>query len=669
MLTPVNPAAALTSVVTATMTQGEMHTTLYLSDPQLEHLGPRSCIDNPIVDAVIKSADRNLISTATTPLFIDTLLDHVRRFHQAQSLQILGDVPDTPCKDELTHLETVLDRHGIPVDGYDRGNHSSSNAYGVVSLGSRLYRFLTRWIFRHDPLKEDVCQSCGSADNLLTPKGTFEGMHRILHRHHPNPPPIETVNTRVQKASGRGYTPASARAEIPFTPENADRTFETFWKPSAGVDGKTRYWEALVNYDTADLPADKRPSKVTPFYVQAVEEARFHLDDGTQVPVYAISMDSLDNGSPIAVIPGVSSLQVRLVENFIEQKLKENPNARFKLSSHFSAVRILKGDTSCEARDLLKKLLSREQVVLFSGGHTHIREIKDLTEYLKLDRTTPLKEFIVPSLIDFDPSHNLKSKLDEDGRALVIEKMTVDKDEDGRPLLKIDLEYQGLDRQDLTFDFMPIVEERLAAFKKEHGYQRAKETIGDLKGAHIRGFFKRRLKQLGEFLIAGLVPFRWKAFKKFWGRVFSPAQALIDNLTVVSAVQMFNEAKHFVPFLEGILHFIDADQNPEELAVRGQLEGIKTLLKTEYDARRPQFEAAVAEGRSAADLKAFADLYHRAGLEKIPELLLNLKLGGRARAFAVLAGLDASQEEYEYEQGKPTEVPNKVPVITVRLKV
>jgi hypothetical protein len=68
-------------------------------------------------------------------------------------------------------------------------------------------------------------------------------------------------------------------------------------------------------------------------------------------------------------------------------------------------------------------------------------------------------------------------------------------------------------------------------------------------------------------------------------------------------------------------------------------------------------------------LKQYADLYQRAGMEKIPDLLLNLKMGGRARAFAVLAGLDASQEEYEYEQGKPTAVPNKVPVISVRLKV
>lgn len=660
MTTPLASSAAALSAATAMMRQGEMHTTLYLADPQLEHLGPRSCVDNPLVDAVIHSADRNLISTATTPLYIDTLLDHTRRFHNAQSLQILGDVPDTPCKDEISHMEAVLDRHGIPVEGYDRGNHSSSNAYGVVNLGSRLWRFLTRWVLRHDPLKEDTCQSCGSEDNLLTPQGTFRGMHRILHRHHENPPSVERISTSVKKASGRGYTLEGARAEVRFVPENSSRNFETFWKPTTGVDGKTRYWETLINFDTADLPIDKRPSKVTPFYVQATEEARFHLDDGAQVPVYTISMDSLDNGSPIAVIPGISALQVRLVENFIDEKLKENPNARFKLSSHFSAMRILKGDTSCEARDLFRKLLSREQVVLFSGGHTHVREIANLRDRLKLERQSDLMEFIVPSLIDFDPTHNLKSKLDQDGRALMIETMTVDKAADGRPVLKISLEYQGLDREDLDGDFLPEVEQRLALFKKEHGYQRAKETLEDLKRKHIRGFFRRRLRQLGQLFTSPI-----KTLK----RIFSPVQAAIDNFTVVSAVQMFNEAKHFVPFLDSILHYIDADQDPGELAARAQIEGVRTLLKTEYDARRPQFEAEVAKGESAADLKQFADLYQRAGLHVIPELLLKLKLGGRARAFAVLAGLDASQEEYEYEGGKPTNIPNKEPVITVHLKV
>jgi hypothetical protein len=660
MINPASPAAAAMSAATATMAQGEIHTTLYLADPQLEHLGPRSCVDNPLVDAVIHSADRNLISTATTPLYIDTLLDHVRRFHNAQSLQILGDVPDTPCADEINHMEAVLDRHGIPVDGYDRGNHSSSNAYGVVNLGSRLYRFLVRWILRHDPLKEDTCQSCGSVDNLLTPEGTFRGMHRILHRHHPNPPPIDKIATSVKKASGRGYTLPTSRAEVPFTSENSARTFETFWKPTAGVDGKTRYWETLVNFETADLPIDKRPSAVTPFYVQATEEARFHLDDGTQVPVYNISMDSLDNGSPIAVIPGISALQVRLVENFIDEKLKENPNARFKLSSHFSAIRIMKGDTSCEARALFRKLLSREQVVLFSGGHTHIRELANLTERLKLDRKTDLMEFIIPSLIDFSPSHNLKSQLDQDGRALMIEKMTVDKDAQGRPILKIDLEYQGLDREDLDGNLLSSVEERLEWFKKEHGYQRAKETLEDLKRKHIRGFFKRRLRMLGQLFTSPI-----KTLK----RLFSPVQAAIDNFTVVSAVQMFNETKHFVPFLDSILHFIDADQDPGELAARAQIEGVRTLLQAEYDVRRPQFEAEVARGESAVDLKRFADLYQRAGLHVIPELLLKLKLGGRARAFAVLAGLDASQEEYEYEGGKPTDIPNKVPVVSVRLTI
>jgi hypothetical protein len=370
---------------------------------------------------------------------------------------------------------------------------------------------------------------------------------------------------------------------------------------------------------------------------------------------------------------------MRLVENFIDRTLKENPNARFKLSAHFAAERVLRGDTSCATRELLKNLLSREEVVLFTGGHSHDRQIHNLTAELKLKRTTPLMEIVVPSLIDFHPSQNKTTKMYEDARALVIETMTVDKNAEGQPILKIDLEYQGLDREDIRGDFMPSVEERLAWFKKNHGYQRGQETIDDIKGKHIRGFWKRRLKRLGQFLTVGLpplllpfllpIPSVRKGFREFWARTFSPIQAVIDNFTVVSTVQMFNECEHFMPFLESVVHFMKLDAEPGEAAAQAQIEGIMNALKSEYEARRPAFEKAVAAGTSAAELKKYADLYQRADLHVLPELLLSLKYGGRARAFAVLAGLDASQQEYEWQDGKPATVPNKVPVISVRVGV
>ncbi|HSA58075.1 MAG TPA: hypothetical protein VLJ37_00105 [bacterium] len=659
-MTTLSPAAF--PPIASALALGQTHTTLYVADPQFEHLGPRSAVDNPLIDRMVPSADRNLISTSTAPLFVDTLLNHVRENHDARSMQVLGDVPDTPCKSELTHFEKVLDRHPVPVEGYDRGNHSSSNAYGVVNLLSRAYRFLVRVMKGRDPLKKDVCQSCSNEGNVLTPRETFRGMHRILHRHHANAAPIERINRSVAAVTGKAAIFSDGTPPVLLKPSNHRQIVEAFWKPTPDSDGRARYWESMVNFEVADQDIPDRKTKVTPFYVQATEEARFRLESGTEVPVYTISMDSLDNGNPLAVIPGVSALQVRLVEAFIEEKLKENPNARFKLSSHFSSIRILKGATSCEARELLRGLLSREEVVLFSGGHSHERELTNLTEKLGLKRASGLMEIIVPSLVDYHPSQNGDSKMFQDARALVIETMKVEKDAQGRPVLRIDLEYQGLDREDLKEGHTSEVEERLKWFKGRHGYQRAKETVNDLKRRHIRGFAVRRLKHLGECL--GL--FGLRALRKGWKRVFSPVQALFDNFTVVSTVQMFNECEHYIPFLESLVHFMKMDEEGVgESAARAQIEGILTLLQKEYAPRRQQFEKEVQAGTSAVELKRFNDLYEIAGMHLLPELFLQLKMGGQARAFAVLAGLDASQEEYEYHRGRPTKVPNNVPAISI----
>ena len=660
------PSSATFAPLASVLALGQTHTTLYVADPQFEHLGPRSAVDNPLVDRIVPSADRNLVSTVTAPVYVDSLFHRVLQrlkvsVGQRVKTQVLGDIPDTPCKTELTHFEKILDRHPLEVEGYDRGNHSSSNAYGVVNIRSRIYRFLAG-LLRKDWLKNDVCQACGGCGNELTPKETMRGMHRILHRHHANPPPIEQVNTPVSRNTDKVAILANTRTPISLKPTNHEQVCETFWKPTPDASGQVRTWDALVNYQEADEPVDRRRTKATPFYIQAAEECRFQLKDGSEVPVYNISLDSLDNDHVLAVFPGVSALQVRLVEAFIERKLRENPNARFKLSSHFSSIRILDHTGSEAAKDLFRQLLSREEVVLFSGGHTHQRELTNLTHDLALPRKSDLMEVIVPSLVDYNPAQNGDSKTYQDARALVIETTKIEYDAQGRPALKIDLEFQGLDPEELTEGRTPEVMAAVDAYREQNGYMRAKETVDDVKKRHIRGFVRRRFRHLGQMLN----PFRWGDFKKAWARAFSPVQALFDNFTVVSTVQMFNEVQHFIPFLRSLVHFMKLDETePGEDAARLQIQGVLILLDKEYNERRPQFEAAVARGESAVNLKPFNDLYERVGVHLLPELFLQLKLGGQARAYAVLAGLEASREEYEYHRGRPTKVPNKIPTISL----
>lgn len=630
---------------------GQASVTLHVADPQLEYLGRRTFIDNSLLDYFVPSSNRNTVSMATAPLYVDTLLDHARRILCCDNvtMQILGDIPDTPCASEMADFEAILARHPIPVEGYDRGNHSSSNAFGVINLLSHFYRGLRAFFGQKIGLEDEICEACGGEDKVLTPRRTFEGMYRILHRTRGGNG-IEGLNVRVEKA------------------DNCKPTFATFWRPVASpdADGQERvsYWECLVNYDQADLPADKRKGKVTPFYIQATEEVRFQLEDGVEVPVYTISLDTLDSRNFISVLPGVSELQIRLVEIFIEEKLKENPNARFKLSAHFPAERLNNWTTPCAVKKAFKRLLAREEVILFVCGHSHKRDVQDLTQKMGLKRKTPLMEIVIPSLVDYSPAQRGDSKAYQDARALGIERMRVERGADGRPVIKIDVEFKGLDPEDFSKEMTPEVRQALADYKARHGYMRARETFRDLQKKLLKGFLVRQWRRVKEFFTVAVNPRHEKKFMEYW-REESVFQRVFDNLTAISVAQMFNEAEHLIPLLRSLVTFMRADEGAGESAAVAQVEGVLRCLEAEYPARSTNFDTAVARGDRASELRRYNDLFVRTGVDRLSGALISLKAGGQARTFAALAGLEASREEYQFHRGRPTRIPNKVPTISV----
>lgn len=636
---------------------GQVSTTLYVADPQFEHLGPRVFTKNLLMDRLISSSLRNTAAVVTAPLFVDTLLDRVREGCRGENvrLQVLGDVPDTPCRSEMEEFEAVLARHDLPVDGYDRGNHSSSNAFGAINLLSGLYRFLSRKLRRPSWLERELCEACGGSRNVLTPRQTIQGMHRILHCRRPDGSTPEGLNVRVAEAGNEGYRLVGEKNPVPFDEAHRTQTHETFWRRSAS---DTPFWECLVNYDVADLPRRERKGRADPFYLQASEQG---LEDGSEVPVYAISLDTQDHDHLMSVWPGVSEFQIRLMETFIDERLKENPAARFKLSSHFPTSKILGWYAGCGAKKALKRLLSRKEVVFFASAHTHEREVEKLTERLGLARETPLTEVTVPSLIDFHPVQDRDSKAYQDARALARERIRLES-ESGKPVLKIDVEYIGLDREDLP-EATAEVDLALASYRRDHGYLRARETLWEIRKKYLVGFLERQFRRVTEFFTVAINPRHEKKFRHYWGEQ-SFVQNVVNLLTTASVVTMFNEAEHLIPLLESALRFVRAE-DAGELAAAAQIRGILTVLGGQYRQRLAQFDAAVACGAGTAELRGFNDLFARAGVDRLPTILLQLGKRGPARAFAVLAGLEASREEYEFERGRPTKIPNRVPTITI----
>lgn len=689
---PGDPANDATSIGGRVLPPNTPLFTYYISDPQFEYLGARGFTHNPLIKWFLEPADRNAILTQTAPLWVDELLHHVKRDHKghAQAIEVKGDVADTPLRSEIKRLETILNRHDVPVEGYARGNHSSGNIFGVINLSSPWYAKRQNACFLRFHLDDQLEGAAEEPGDILTQQATMEAMHRIVSCCRDDKPGPKRLTTAVHKADYDGYEllPHDNQPEerVPFTPENLERNFQTFWKPTKGTQmglaRETRFWECIINYDIADAKQKLRGTPVNPIYLQASETARFRAEDGTEHPVYTLSLDNLDHKNLIAAVgAGVSEFQVRLLETFMERMLRENPRARFKISSHFSAKDLVNVPwylpwrrREKKAREAFRRILSREEVILFSYGHTHSRKVRDLNRDLKLGRKSPLTEINVPSLIDYHPNQQRHNGEYHDARALVVEKLRfVEDPEKGRRLV-IDLEYRGLDARDIQAGRTPRVEAALKEFEKNHGYNRARETLKKLRNQHIFGWTYSHAKRFAEFLWHGIFQlslFRVSGWRKYW-RDLSVVQYLIDNFTVASTVNMFNEARHLVPFLESVAKFIGEKNEPGQLAVRAQLLGIRTALLEDAYIRQNEFEAALASGRRPAELKIYNDLFLRTRAHRIADLLMRLKVGSEARAFAILASIQASKEEFQrrrflFFKVKPTRVPNEVPPIEIPL--
>jgi hypothetical protein len=135
---------------------------------------------------------------------------------------------------------------------------------------------------------------------------------------------------------------------------------------------------------------------------------------------------------------------------------------------------------------------------------------------------------------------------------------------------------------------------------------------------------------------------------------------------------MFNEAYHLIPFLESVAKFIKDDDEPGQLVVRGQLLGLRLALQQNAYTMQHDFEEALANGEKPSALKRYNDLFLRSRTYRVADLLLDLKPGSPARAFAILASIRASREEFQkrrffFFKTKPTDVPNQLPAIEIPL--
>ncbi|EKD41222.1 MAG: hypothetical protein ACD_73C00799G0002 [uncultured bacterium] len=135
----------------------------------------------------------------------------------------------------------------------------------------------------------------------------------------------------------------------------------------------------------------------------AVKMGEYDTSKG-KLPLYMIGLDTMDytsGKSALGAINGhLSPLQIKIVKAFIEQKKKENPNAKFIISGHYPATSIEEVGYSG-----LSKLLEDESIIAVVGAHHHRRNFINLAdkkyqEELGFTRKQPLPQITVPAIMD-----------------------------------------------------------------------------------------------------------------------------------------------------------------------------------------------------------------------------------------------------------------------------
>lgn len=621
---------------------GEATATLYVGDTHMKDVGRQTFLTNSFVGGLVHSAYHPLLATLTRGLYLDELLAREKEASGRVSIQGMGDYTDTPADIEAALATSVFVRSGIRMDGCDMENHGSSNAWGVVNLLSGSYNWIKRNVFRRlGLLDEELIRAVGGAAEVLTPKDTITMAHGLLHHTRPDDSTPESLSTEVRE-NDEAYRSAS---------------YEHFWKCSAA---DLSYWECLVNYDVADRKQTERGGRTPAIYLQAHEHARIPIDD-REVPVFDISLDTQDHNHLLAVMPGISEFQIRLVESFMDHQLRLNPHARFRLSAHFPLSRVSNFFSSCEEKKALRRLLSREEIIFVTGAHTHARDDRDLTSKMGLKRKSPLRQVTWPAIVTHSPWQDRKGGAHSAAQAIGRDRMWVEKGENGRAELKIAPEFRGLNPQDINAS--NEVQEALKSYARDHGFLRAEESKKAAKQFFVV-FLKRQARRFGEFFTQAINPVSKKKIGQYW-REDSWLRNAVDNLTAVSVVEAFNEAQHLIPFLESVIHFLEVEPTPAALAVRAQIEGVFTMLSGAYVQGRDAFEKAVGRGDDPHSLRRYDDFLARTGVNTLPGILLNLPRGSQARDFALLGGMSASRAEYERHRGKPTRVPNQVEPISV----
>jgi hypothetical protein len=639
---------------------------IYAGDFQFRTPQNQGPVQNAAFDkGIITVALRSLYGDAAAPSYVVQLIKHahdsIENKNDFSGIVGMGDYFDMGCEQERDMLSIAIEhmlqedpnlRFTLMVPGNHDGGQFMGTLWSTKNFGNVVGIFYPKLI-------EDVQTGiCGEADAIEERHESVRDLHGVFT----DRLSLNDVTTHVKNGNRRLFRREDGE-KIRFR-KDPEKAFDQLWHKTKGDER----WECVIHYDAnlfgqhgeEDHSHEPNPDKLNPFkklkefahvrgdvkqwiQLQAHKQVEFQTSTGSTVPIYNIALDTMDFTSYSdfsGTIKGhISKLQISVIENFMDEQLKENPNAKFKLAMHYPIDKLV-----CSSQGAFKKLLERDEIILVTDAHVHERGFEaNLGDRYKLKRLTPLPHLTIPSTADL--THDV-----------VVEDMAFS-EVDHNAQIDFTFHYEALDETEIP-GATPLVFEALNYFETEVAVIKERKLGKMPSSIYINEndaiqTYDAQLKR-----VANGHANRGMQIREILNIVLRLKGRASDKFVAEGSIpQMKVDFEYFLLYLEIVAGLLkDEDAQKYEKLFKKIAE-----LKSQYGYWKEDYEYRKKQNLSHSKLALFNNLYTLADLDEIYNFLNDeVPVGGQTKAFILIAGLRASNEETRFHGYTPPPIPDAI---------